>query len=413
MRTPTLFISTVVCFSVSLLAQPPEPKYVDQFNAVIAGQAVPLERQTAVLDTKSRRNFVVTPNTKLFENINGQTSPVRVPSSVHFVVRMSTAGRDPQTLIHLKKLVVAKTGRQILIETFKQSLIPFAGGVKHERAPDESIAVDIKPYGSNGLEITPHDPLPPGEYAFMSGHDAQCFGIDAGDSNAAAKPAAENTAQPAAPAPAPAPVPQHIAAHPASTFVDLPPAAPGFPPLHASAPAPEGCWWVPFVSPQLSLEMLVLNCDQGHWMGGTPAHFIAGAQSVSVVLQGSNDATELFTVCHKPAAQTITAAIQQQFINKLPVAAARTRCKPVRDTPPPHGESYHIEATGPYSKLKKFASTDDGPADEDPCPGLQSDDVTGRSFLYIPEDSKNEFIFFHIQELWPFDQNSIRLHRSE
>ena len=42
----------------------------------------------------------------------------------------------------------------------------------------------------------------------------------------------------AAVAPAPPPPPPN----PARTVVDLPPAAPGYPPLHASAPAMEGCW---------------------------------------------------------------------------------------------------------------------------------------------------------------------------
>ena len=48
-------------FAHAQQASLPEPQYAHQFNAVVNGQPVVLERQTAVTDTKSHRFFVITP----------------------------------------------------------------------------------------------------------------------------------------------------------------------------------------------------------------------------------------------------------------------------------------------------------------------------------------------------------------
>ncbi|HLH04467.1 MAG TPA: hypothetical protein VKX25_17005 [Bryobacteraceae bacterium] len=390
-----------------------EPQYIDQFNALIAGQLVPLERENAVLDTKSRRNFVITPNTKVFESISGKASPVRLPGNAHFIVKMSTGGRDPQTLIHLKKLVVGKNTRQIPIVTYKVSLIP-GGGVKHDRPNDESVPVNISKYGQESLEITSRNPLEPGEYAFLEGHDAQCFGVDAG-TGPTAQPSPQVTPAPspsmqsatAAPAPvavsAPSQTPR-TPAHPPSTLVDLPPAAPGYPALHASQPAAEGCWWVPFLADKFSLEMLVQNCEPGKWPGGSAARFVVSEHGIGVLLDTSNEPTELFTVHTKPAAQSMTAAIQQQFISKLAGASARANCKPAKEGEGASTETYTVIYKGPASKTNQ---ADEGLADP-LCPGVASDDVVSRYFLYLPQDSKTKFLFFEIQEPFPFDQASIR-----
>ena len=102
-------------------ASTPEPQYGHQYNAVMGGQLVVLERQTAVTDTKSRRFFVITPSTTVFESINNPASPIRVGPNTHFLVRLATGDRDPQTLIHLQKLTPAKKDRQVPIVTYKAS----------------------------------------------------------------------------------------------------------------------------------------------------------------------------------------------------------------------------------------------------------------------------------------------------
>ena len=141
-----------------------EPEFRDQFVAVIGGQLLPLEREKALTDTQNRRNFVITPSTRVFQSIPQPASPVRVPPGTHFLVRMGTGDRDPQTLIHLEPLKATKKDREITKMTYKESLIPF-GGVKHDRAADNTIAVTIHKFGSDSLEIIPQAPLPPGEYA--------------------------------------------------------------------------------------------------------------------------------------------------------------------------------------------------------------------------------------------------------
>ena len=157
----------------------PEPQYRDQYTVLSNGQLMALERESAITDTQSRRNFVIAPSTKVFLSIQHPTSPMRVPPGVHFFVKMAVSDRDPATLIHLRLLTATKKDRRVPYMTYQQSLIPF-GGVKHERASDEGVAVTIQKYGNDSLEIIPTAPLPSGEYAFVNGYEAQCFGVDAG-----------------------------------------------------------------------------------------------------------------------------------------------------------------------------------------------------------------------------------------
>ena len=265
------------------------------------------------------------------------------------------------------------------------SLIP-GGGVNHKRAPDEPIPVTIQQYGAGSLEITPLQPLDPGEYAFMSGHEAQCFGVDAGLSSG-------NTPTPApvqAAAPAPPPPPRH----PAPTVVDLPPAAPGYPPMHASNPAQDGCWWTPFVSQNLGLEMAVSHCETNLWA------VIAAETPTGITLASpgsSSPPEQVLTLETKPAGQTMEAAIKQQFILKLKVPAARLSCRAQCDTAADGATTCKVIATGSYAKLKKFNREDD--SSEDPCPGLITTDAVTIYFLARPSESKTTFLYVTVDDL--------------
>jgi hypothetical protein len=42
-----------------------------------------------------------------------------------------------------------------------------------------TIAISVKKYGKDSFEIVPSQPLPAGEYAFVVGQNASCFGVDA------------------------------------------------------------------------------------------------------------------------------------------------------------------------------------------------------------------------------------------
>ena len=103
--------------------------------------------------------------------------------------------------------------------------------------------------------------------------------------------------------------------HPASTVVDLPPAAPGYPPLHASRPADDGCWWTPFASQKFGLEMAVEKCAKPK----VDTLFAENATGITEQYQKAPlpPPDVIFTVHTKPAEQSIEAAIKQQFIAKL------------------------------------------------------------------------------------------------
>ncbi len=191
--------------------------------------------------------------------------------------------------------------------------------------------------------------------------------------------------------------------HPDKSVVDLPPAAPGYPPVHASNPvAQDNCWWIPFESKKFGFEAAVQTCADPK-MTTLVTETETGLQWQTLPESGTVQKGQILTVLTKPAGQSIEDAIRQQFVMKLKVPAARTSCKVIKDfgngTPDDTGISknnpsiqfYSIKATGPYSKLKKFNSED---ATEAPCPDLESNDAISMFFQYNPEESKTKFLFF-------------------
>ena len=176
---PILVLCTLAVYCQQGPTVATEPEYRDQYTALAAGKLLPLERETTIVDTQSRRNFVITPSTSTFQTIRGPASPVRVSPEAHFYVKMSIGDRDPSTVIYLRKLVAGKNDRRLPFITIRGSLIPFVGP-KHERAADDTIPFNVQKYGAESLEIIPTVPLTPGEYAFINANQAQCFGVDAG-----------------------------------------------------------------------------------------------------------------------------------------------------------------------------------------------------------------------------------------
>ena len=232
-----------------------------------------------------------------------------------------------------------------------------------------------------------------------------------------------------APAPTPPPTPptpgggQRVARqtppppppHPANTVRDLPAAAPGYPPIHASHDAREKCWWQPFVSEKLGLEAAVETCVDKTL---TPI-VVQMEDGLGFEYQGATpvSAPQRFVrVVTKPAGQTIESAIKQQFISKLKVPAARTACRAIRghgDHDPsdtgvssnnPNLLAYAVAASGPYSKLKKFQ----GEEAESPCEDLEMNDAVSAFFIYNPTENKTKYLFFQEEDDGPvFDQDSV------
>ena len=197
-------------------------------------------------------------------------------------------------------------------------------------------------------------------------------------------------AAPSNPPPSAPPAPQR----PASTVVDLPPAAPGYPPMHVSRTADDGCWWSPFLSQSQRLEMAVLRCEK------KDLSVVAGDTRVGIKLgfPGSTSPSEqVLTVESKPADQTMEAAIKQQFISKLKVPAARLSCRAQCETESDGMVSCKVTATGAYSKLKRFNSDEDD--SEDPCPGLMTNDAVEVFFLARPSESKTRFFLYTADDM--------------
>jgi hypothetical protein len=366
-----------------------EPQYTYEFAALGAdGSLIPLEKQKLLTQHETHNRFIYV-NGTVEQTVQGERSSVRLPGNTSFVVRLfpNMESIDPNTLVALKPFVVKKGQRQIPEHSGKATMFT---GVKGQAAADTSIALTFKKYGQSSLEITPTQPLPPGEYVLAANGGAQavsCFGVDSGSATATA-PAAHS----APPAPPPAP-PRPT--HPASTVVDLPAAAPGYPPIHASAPAKEGCWWVPYHSEKLQLEMAVANCDGT--TSPTPKYVDSASGLQLIDPNDPANPVDIFTVHTKTADQSIETAIHQQFILKMKKPIERTSCKVKRDD---HDigvmQSYTVFGTAPYINRKEF-NDKDGPPEAYPCDELAGNDVISASFLYNPTESKTKFLFLHGQ----------------
>ena len=179
--------------------------------------------------------------------------------------------------------------------------------------------------------------------------------------------------------------------HPASTVVDLPPALPGAPPLHASRPANDGCWWEPFASKSLGFELPVQHCSKA---ADDPV-----VQESPTGLESSFHKGEPlqdgFTVLSKPADQTIEASIKARFFKK---PSDRIACVVKKYPNEGNFQSYGVAPL-------RSRRTD--------CAGLyeaDSDATEAIEFLYNPADSKTRYIEFKGENIsdYPFDLQALR-----
>lgn len=206
--------------------------------------------------------------------------------------------------------------------------------------------------------------------------------------------------------------PPAAAAHPSATQLEFPPAAPGYPALHASEAAKQGCWWTPALIEALQVEMLVQQCDsKGSFWGGE--HYTYVEDHGGVGMQGnSGEVSHIIDIVSKPADEPISAAIRQRYISKLKSPAARASCVPRREgdqTGPV--EMYDVVPTGAYSRQARFHRGDD--SSEDPCPGLAGNDALSMFFEYNPENSKTHFLYFVYQDEIPVSNSSVRFRESD
>jgi hypothetical protein len=157
-----------------------EPEYLGQFALLGSnGTLVPLDQQKMTFVSQAHNHFfsVSASGEKV---VPGKSSPVRVSPDAHFVVKSSSTydSVDPNTLVHLVPFAIQK-GQRVIVETTAKAGV--FQGAKGQSAPDTSIPLNFKKYGTSSLEIIPAQPLPPGEYALMAtgGLAVFCFGVDA------------------------------------------------------------------------------------------------------------------------------------------------------------------------------------------------------------------------------------------
>jgi hypothetical protein len=179
--------------------------------------------------------------------------------------------------------------------------------------------------------------------------------------------------------------------HPSADVVDLPPAVPGAPALHASRAASEGCWWEPFAGKTLGFELPVQRCDDPT----NDSTYQETATGLSYQ-QGKQGAAVGFTVLSKPAAQSVAIAIKTQFLKK---PNDRVLCTVSKSTQGLGSFEVYSVAAGSHTR------TD--------CAGLyqsDSDATESTSFFFNPAESKTKFIKFtgEFIGVFPFDLQALR-----
>ena len=158
-----------------------EPQYESQIEVVKPdGGLAPLEQQKLLAQGKHVGLLGVSQYSAAY-TVPNSGSPLRVESSPHFVVKVpaSAANLDPATLMFLKPFEVGKDKR--MLSMGKNTSFLGVANKEHD-AKQDSIPLTFKRYGTGSLEITPAQPLAPGEYVIEVpnlGMMGFCFGVDA------------------------------------------------------------------------------------------------------------------------------------------------------------------------------------------------------------------------------------------
>lgn len=165
------------CVARAQQAAKPEPEYVGTvyWCDAAANKLNLLQRQK--LNTAAKTRAFGFGGAKGMYQADGPKSNVRFTADqqLEFVFQ-APQNVDPQTLIQIVRFVEKKDHRE-LIQIQAGGL--FHPGVKSE-GEKASVAFQAKKYSASSIEISPAEPLQPGEYAVRSPNtlDVYCFGID-------------------------------------------------------------------------------------------------------------------------------------------------------------------------------------------------------------------------------------------
>jgi hypothetical protein len=159
-------------------SQVAEPKYINSFSAVdSAGKLIDLEHQTVTTFHSKMKPLPGYASVKVTAEFKPAHSSVRLPPNAQFVV-LGRSALDPATLYELRVVKFTKDHREILTTTAHGT--PF-GGSGTSRVDEGAISIRFESYGTNSYQISPQQPLAPGEYALSfrgSVSDLYCFGVD-------------------------------------------------------------------------------------------------------------------------------------------------------------------------------------------------------------------------------------------
>ena len=166
-----------------------------------------------------------------------------------------------------------------------------------------------------------------------------------------------------------------------SKKVDFPAAAPGLPPMHASTPAPDGCWYESYFSPRFDVEFVFPQCPSSSNIG--PHLTVQDGSSGPSVAD-----TPLFSVYSKQPSETLRAAVKRVVIDAMKDPSARVACKASDSIDGSGTKVVEVTAAGPYTKRRSYPLSKGGMA----CDGLLASEDGNYYFMEFPAESKSVFI---------------------
>jgi|GEM_PF-1302891 len=169
---------TVPAFSEPKAQAPEGPEIIGQVYASPAeGEYLSLEREDG--DRASARGGFIgyySSRTKSIR-IEGVRSSVRFHKGQHRFVVKVWPGMDPFDLVKLYRFEVRENKNERVVETSKSSRSRY-----HSYSTDNTegrVRVSFKKIAGQAVyEIVHEEPVPPGEYAFLSGEKVFAFGVD-------------------------------------------------------------------------------------------------------------------------------------------------------------------------------------------------------------------------------------------
>ncbi len=169
------------CIARAQEAAKPEPEYFGQvyWYDAAANKLNPSQRQKLTMASKTRA--LGFGGMKAVSQTDGSKSNVRFKAGqgLEFVLQASP-NLDPQTLVEIVRFDQKGNHRELTMAVsgvLYGGLVGKGGGHQVDNA---RVSFQVKKYSASAIEISPAEPLQPGEYGVRSpgSYDVFCFGID-------------------------------------------------------------------------------------------------------------------------------------------------------------------------------------------------------------------------------------------